>query len=416
MKLIDKTQRIYLSLIIILLLILSVIFLFTISWAIRKNIDQALHSQLDRLVGQYQQAGFIQQESTPHLTITRLPEINQPELAYSDTSLYNSVEHETFPYRQIKKQIVVAGNFYRLTLRRSLMESDDLFYTILITELIFIVLLAAGLFVLNRKVLRRMWDPFYKTLHELSHYQIGGSKLVKWSETNIDEFQQLNMAFSKMITHIEKEYKSLKQFTENASHEIQTPLSIISNRIEMMLQEADFTKDQWKSLSEIYRAAGRLSRLNRALLLLTKIENQQFTENKQVDVSILLDRLIHEYKELIHQKDLVLTKNVKDKISITTNPVLMELLLRNMLSNAVKHNTHDGILKICLSKNQLCVANTGQAPTEEVSHYFERFHKQKPDSSSLGLGLAIIKEICEVNDFEYDYLYKEGLHIMKIKL
>src|SRR5699024_7739686 len=159
-----------------------------------------------------------------------------------------------------------------------------------------------------------------------------------------DEFQRLNNVLEEMIAQVETEYKSLKRFTENASHEIQTPLSVINNKIEVLLQKADFTEKQWKSLQAIYRSAGRLSRLNRASLLLTKIENRQFTKNKQVDVNILLNNLLDDYDELIKQKNITLTKTIEDKTIIIGNPELVELLLRNVLSNALKHNMNGGRL------------------------------------------------------------------------
>lgn len=414
MKLINKTQRIYLGLIVILLLVLSGIFLYAISWSIQENIDEALHSELKLRVEQYRQTDSLQPTSSIHFAVKRLPKISRSGVTYSDTLLYNSVEQENFRYRQIKKQIAVDGVFYQITLRRSLVESDDLFYTILITELIFMVLLIAVLVVLNRKVLQRLWNPFYQTLNQITHYRIGSSQPVNMGETKIDEFQRLNNVLEEMIAQVEKEYKSLKRFTENASHEIQTPLSVINSQIEVLLQQSDFTERQWKSLQDIYRSAGRLSRLNRALLLLTKIENRQFTEHKQVDISIVLNNFLDDYDELIKQKNITLTKTIEDKTIITGNPELVELLLRNVLSNALKHNMNGGRLDVCLLDDKLHAANTGPEPKTDVSHYFERFYKQDASSASLGLGLAIIKEICEASSFDYSYTFENDLHVIEI--
>ncbi len=414
MKLINKTQRIYLILIVILLLVGSGLFMFAISSVLKKNVDQALQSDLQRLIEQSKTRDSIPVISTPQIKITPLANLQNTAINFSDTALFKSVEQEPFTYRQVTTQAKIGGQPYQFVLRRAEVESDDLFEAILIVELIFTVLLVIGLFLINKSVIQRIWSPFYHTLQQVSDYKIDRKKPLKWSETEIYEFQQLNDVLKQMTRQVERDYKSLKQFTENASHEIQTPLSVINSRIEIMLQEGDFSDSQWKSVGEIYRASSRLSRLNRALLLLTKIENRQFTKHKPVDIKILLDELLCNYEELITQKNLTLEINIDDEIIINANPELIELLLRNVLSNAVKHNVNDGVLKVCLSKNRLCAANTGPTPKEDVSRYFERFHKQNGGSTSLGLGLAIIKEICEVNDFECDYLFEDGLHIMKI--
>jgi signal transduction histidine kinase len=414
MKLINKTQRVYLILIAVLILVGIGLLIGATLLVLRNNVDEALQSSLHKFIEQAQNRDSLPALSIAQISITPLAAATDTTTRFSDTTMFNSVEREPFAYRQITTQAKIGGQPYKIVLRRAKVETDDLFEAILIVELIFAALLIAGLFIINKSMLQKIWSPFYHALQQITRYKIGRQRQLTWHKTDIDEFRQMNAVLKNMITHIEKEYKSLKQFTENASHEIQTPLAVINSRIEVLLQKENFNKTQWKSLGEIYRAAGRLSRLNRALLLLTKIENRQFTERKQVEVNALLNDLLCNYEELITRKNLKLSKNPEDKISINANPDLIELLLRNVLSNAIKHNIEDGQLTIHLSANHLRVENTGAAPKEEVSHYFERFYKKNSDSASLGLGLAIIKEICGVNDFECDYSYADGLHIMKI--
>ncbi|MDQ6903280.1 MAG: HAMP domain-containing histidine kinase, partial [Bacteroidota bacterium] len=158
----------------------------------------------------------------------------------------------------------------------------------------------------------------------------------------------------------------------------------------------------------------RLSRLNQSLILLAKIDNLQFKETEQVDISFIIEHFINNYEELVLAKEITLTKNIKPHVILTMNETLAEILIINLFTNAIKHNNRDGKINIELAEKSLLVSNTGSAPKADPSIYFERFKKDSDSGDSLGLGLSIVLKICETYKFDISYQYEEKLHKMEI--
>jgi len=414
MKLINKTQQIYLGLVVVLLLVWSGVFLYAISSAIQNNIDETMQSELQVAVYRAQNEGSLQTLSTNQIEVKKISTIRDTIVSFSDTSLYNSVEQESFPYRQVSTQARINGKAYQVTMRRSMVEYDDLFETILIMEIIFVVFLVGGLFLINRTVLQRLWSPFYETLRQLTGYELEG-KPIEWNDTEIDEFRQLNDVLKDMIGQIEKEYQSLKAFTENASHEIQTPISSMLNRIEVMLQDESLSKDQWQRLQQVGQAARKLSRLNKALLLLTKIENRQYAEAETIDLTDLIKDLAPEYRSLAEAKNISMDLDIESEAKVEMNPELAEMMLRNLLSNAIKHNENDGKVYINVRSGELVISNTGPEPDGDPDQYFQRFQKGEASSTSLGLGLPIVSAIAQTANIDIDYAYEAGMHTINLR-
>jgi len=414
MKLINKTQQIYLGLVVVLLLVWSGVFLYAISSAIQNNIDETMQSELQVAVYRAQNEGSLQTLSTNQIEVKKISTIRDTIVSFSDTSLYNSVEQESFPYRQVSTQARINGKAYQVTMRRSMVEYDDLFETILIMEIIFVVFLVGGLFLINRTVLQRLWSPFYETLRQLTGYELEG-KPIEWNDTEIDEFRQLNDVLKDMIGQIEKEYQSLKAFTENASHEIQTPISSMLNRIEVMLQDESLSKDQWQRLQQVGQAARKLSRLNKALLLLTKIENRQYAEAETIDLTDLIKDLAPEYRSLAEAKNISMDMDIESEAKVEMNPELAEMMLRNLLSNAIKHNENDGKVYINVRSGELVISNTGPEPDGDPDQYFQRFQKGEASSTSLGLGLPIVSAIAQTANIDIDYAYEAGMHTINLR-
>lgn len=413
MKLISKTQRAYLGLVMGLLILWSGVFLYAISSAIRHNIDETLQSELQATVQQAKRENVMQLVSTQFMTVRAIPAIRDTTASFRDTSLFNSVEQETFPYRQVSVQAQIGSQAYQITLRRSLVEYDDLFETILIMEVLFVAFFAGGLFFINRTVLKRLWSPFYNTMRQLAGYKLAG-KPIQWEDTDIDEFSRLNGVLKDMIGQIEKEYQSLKTFTENASHEMQTPISSMLGRMEVMLQDESLSKDLWQQLQQVEQAARKLSRLNKALLLLTKIENRQYPQTEIIDLANLVKSLVPEYRSLAEARNISMDLNIESGAVIEMNPELAEMMLRNLFSNAIKHNVKEGRVDIEVNSNRMAIRNTGPEPAGNLNDYFERFRKQDPSSDSLGLGLPIVLAITKASNHTISYYYKDGAYVIEL--
>src|ERR1051326_4386702 len=206
---------------------------------------------------------------------------------FSDTEMYNRDEGEMLPYRVLRSPFSSAKHSYVITIRRTYLESDDLIESILLTVVILFVCLLAGFFLINILIAKRSWKPFYRTLEILNEYELDKAASFQFPNTRTKEFTQLNNVLNKMTEQVYKDFISQKQFSENASHEMQTPLAVIKNKIELLIQSKNISAADMEIIQSIYNSANKLSQINRALLLLSKIESNQFAEVKELQLSSL---------------------------------------------------------------------------------------------------------------------------------
>jgi signal transduction histidine kinase len=262
--------------------------------------------------------------------------------------------------------------------------------------------------------LGKLWKPFNSTLQQIKQFNLSGKDQVHLEQTNINEFTELNNAVSLMTKRVSQDYDEIKNFTENASHEIQTPLAIIKSKLELLSQSENLNEEQMNSIQSISETTSRLSKLNQSLILLTKIDNKQFRETEQVDISELALHHLNNYEELLHAKNITVTKNIEPNLKLVMNENLAEILIINLITNAIKHNIDNGSIQIKITMNSFSVTNTGLELESDPSELFERFKKDKVNSDSLGLGLSIVKKICERYGFEITYHYSGLLHTTTI--
>jgi len=277
-------------------------------------------------------------------------------------------------------------------------------------------LLLLVLFIINRSLMGKLWQPFNNTLQQLKQFNLTGKNELQLENTGITEFADLNNAVHIMSTRVSQDYEALKSFTENASHEIQTPLAIIQSKLELLMQSDNLKEEQVKHIHSMHSACIRLSKLNQSLILLTKIDNQQFQEKTSIDIGNLIKKQLTNYEELIDVKQITVTASIDDGNTIQMNEVMAEILLSNLITNAIKHNMEKGRIEIVLKKQQLVIRNTGAELKTKPAELFERFKKDNQDSNSLGLGLSIVQKICEQNSFRIDYSFKDPMHIVYLQL
>ena len=345
-----------------------------------------------------------------------VPAENAPiERRVSDVNEYSKSQHENISYRQLEFPVGMNGRPYKAIIRKSRVETEDLISLILISTLIMVVTLLILLFLVNHFFLQKLWRPFNNTLKQIKQFNLSGAHLVKFEETDINEFTDLNKSVSTMITRVNQDYHEVKSFTENASHEIQTPLAIINTKIELLSQSKTLNKEQSSLIQSIFEATSRLSKLNHSLILLTKIDNLQFSETGEVNLGEMLLNYLGNYDELIEAKEIVLSKNIPAKVIVVMNEALAEVLISNLITNAIKHNLKQGTIGVTLDSLKLVITNTGAELTGNPAELFERFKKSKVTSESLGLGLSIAMRICERYGFRISYEYENLMHTITVK-
>ncbi len=190
--------------------------------------------------------------------------------------VFSKQDNEMVSYRILETVEEVGGRNYQIYIQKSLIENEDLIQTIVVLQASMLLFLLTGLFILNRKIASRIWEPFYNTLERLRKYNINENRPLHLSSTPINELADLNQSLEILTDNANKLFRAQKEFTENASHELQTPIAIIQGKLELLMQTNPLNKDQAKLISEVYDAGQRMSRLNKTLLILSKIENNQF--------------------------------------------------------------------------------------------------------------------------------------------
>jgi signal transduction histidine kinase len=335
---------------------------------------------------------------------------------FRSVDFFKERHDEYITIRRLIFSVNISGINYKVSVSKSQQETEDLIKLIVSITLALVLLLLLILFIINRFVLNKLWLPFNNTLAQLSQFKLQSKKPLQLNDTSINEFRELNKAVTIMSNQASKDYESLKSFTENASHEIQTPLAVINSKLELLMQSENFTEQQMKGVETIYDEVRRLSKLNQSLLLLTKIDNQQFGETEPVSLAKIILKQLNNYEELIAAKQITLTQNISENQLVLMNETLAAVLITNLLTNAIKHNINQGSIAVSLQQNQLSVSNTGNQLSSKPEELFERFKKDKHQTESLGLGLSIVKKICEQYNFKISYNYTNALHTVIINL
>nr|WP_262908028.1 HAMP domain-containing sensor histidine kinase [Hymenobacter sp. 15J16-1T3B] len=261
------------------------------------------------------------------------------------------------------------------------------------------------LVLLNRWLSRWLWAPFYRTLASLRQYRLQQPQALELPATPIDEFSELNQALAQLTQRVTADYQALKEFTENAAHETQTPLAIMQAQLEQLMQLPNLPEGAAQPVRELYRAALRLSRLHQALTLLSKIENRQFTEARPVQLDVLVRDKLAQLQEFLEAKQIEPVLQVDAPLSVAMHPALADSLVSNLLQNAVKHNVPGGQLRIRLDAHALEIRNTGLPLDGDPAQLLGRFRKHNAASDSPGLGLSIAQQICGLYGGQLRYTF-----------
>lgn len=232
-------------------------------------------------------------------------------------------------------------------------------------------------------------------------------------ETSTTEFKELNVFLRKMTDKAMEDYAAVKEFSENASHELQTPLAVIRSKIEL-LSETNIDGIQAALIGDMQNAIEKLSHINRSLILLTKLENQEFKVSESIKFCRVVKDVIATYEDWITMREIKLNSDLDKNIPLNIHPALAEMLISNLLSNAIRHNRDGGQIEMVLTRQHLCISNTGIPPQIPTGELFQRFKKSNQSNDSIGLGLAIVKQICEVNGYEVEYNYTDGWHSIEV--
>ena len=415
MKLLARTLKSYLIYSFTLLLVTVPLYYFLVKRVLIHSVDKSLRAQLRAIRSNLN--GSI---STADLQVwSKLDKDIHLEKAgnYFKDSIYTAYTkthaRDEDPYRQIMASLEINGQYYKLTISTSMVENEDLLGTIVLVEALLLIGLMGGMLWINSSVSKKLWAPFYETLSKIRKYEFNKHAAIRLKETNTSEFTDLNRSLENLLNKNYKSYLEQKEFTENASHEMQTPLAIFQSQLEVLMQTSPLTEEQADLINSLEMNNKRMVRLNRSLLLLTKIENEEYQPTESVNITELVKKFLGSYQYYIQEKELTVTETYENDIIFRANKTLIEILISNIISNAVKHNVPGGALIIQTTGAILTIKNTGDPQSLEPERIYQRFYKKGGEMEGIGLGLAIVQRICNIGRFSIRYQYAGNLHEFK---
>lgn len=332
---------------------------------------------------------------------------------YQTVFLYDSIEKEQRAFRQLSSNVNIKGQDYLLTVRMSVVDNDDLVTTIALVQLALSVILAVGLLFLNRSLSKKLWRPFYNTLNQLKAYELDKSGSVSEEKCNIVEFDDLNKTVSNLTRRNREVFLQQKEFIENASHELQTPIAIFQTKLDDLMQSPRLSKRDAETIIELEATAQRMARLNKNLLLFSKIDNDQYVEIEHIELASVLQSHLASLKPLAELENISINANLQP-VSLSANRTLVEILLTNLLHNAIRYSPKDSAIHVTLANRLLSITNAGQPMRMDVEKMMQRFSKESADPNSTGLGLAIVKNICDKYYYGLQYKYERGAHTFSV--
>ncbi|MDB5132483.1 MAG: yedV [Mucilaginibacter sp.] len=426
MRLFAKYNRVNLITTVIIMLFTGIIYYQAISWILNNQKDNDLNveeQEIFNYVKLNQRLPQIFESNDQQITFTPAKP-NSVKREYINTMYFkkwnddngrrrHKRDGEFEAGRGLISSVTVGDKYYKILVVESKVETEDLIRIIFFITISVILFLLLVLLVINRLILNRLWKPFYSIMNELRLFNITDNKEIPKLDTAIDEFKELNRAVLVMTAKAKYDYKDLKTFTENASHELLTPIAVINSKLDTLIQTENFNERQSKILNDLYGAVSRLNRLNQSLLLLVKIENRLLRDQETINFRELLEEMIAQFEEIFQDKNLKVTYTLTNK-EIYATRYLAEILLSNLISNAIRHNYNGGEINISLTNESLVISNTGEDLSLPDEKIFTRFHKSSASEGS-GLGLTISRQICENFNFSLNYQFQSPFHIFTIE-
>ena len=415
MKLLAKNNQTFFRFTLLLLAVGGLLLFTVLNFVIHDELDEALYASELR-VRQNLEKGRSVPDYTHFMEVEVISNAVPSKPVLADVLVFDPVEKEDEPYRELRSVRLINGKIYRIRILSSLVGREDLLGAVGISIIALMGLLLLGLTWLNRRFSRSLWQPFQNTLNELRGFSLAQENDLKLAQTNIDEFDELNKVIENLTEKVRADYRNLKEFTENAAHEIQTPLAIVRSKVELLIESENLSEQEMGSLGVVYQAVNRLSKLNQSLLLLAKIENHQFTDKQKISFPALISEQLTMLEELTNAKRIHIKTDFSEAtLSVFTNPVLSDILVKNLLENAIRHSMTGDTIYIYTDESSFTFANPGEEAVAQPEKLFQRFQHGGKNTDSTGLGLAIVQQICVVNDWEILYSFVDSKHLFSVK-
>ena len=401
MKLTTKTGLSFISSSAIFFLFGSVFMYYAVRVILAEDLSSRLYQMQNDFIENLNEYNDINLLKSKHVLIYKTDRDNIS--SFSDTVLIENDQYVL--YRKIRFYHSFNNSNYKIEILQSQAQTDLLIWRIVILNVALAMSFFLIIFFLNHLSVKRGLRIFYKTVRKLENYNIGKPELIFFENSEIDELNKLTDVFKKMTLKISNDYKEQKEYTENVSHEIQTPLAIISSKADELLQSENLKKTELEQLEIIMNTTTRLAKINQALILLTKIDNRFYTNEESIPLLKLINEKLNFFKDLLSEKKVQVKLDIDSAFTLLMNSYLADTLFLNLIKNAIMHNIVNGEIIIKLDSSTLSIINTGQK-LNIAGDIFKRFIRSE-NKDSLGIGLSIVKKICGYYSIPISYNFNK---------
>ena len=415
--------------VILTLIIPMVVTLGAWGWLSYRTMSQKIHADTDLILKDYSDNIIMR-----YLSDKELPErfngvyntyfiedISAEEATASEAVEFGHAEiflqrQEDFSSSRTRSQIFQSadGAYHKLTVSLPTFEQEVLVEHVFLWTIILFAVLLISLVLLGILLLNYNMRPLYRLLKWIDKYEPGQPCETVPSDTDIVEFRKLASAVEAAVERFETQFEERKIFIGNASHELQTPLAVCSNRIEMLLNRPDLDEEIANELIKIHRSLSGLIRLNKTLLLLSKIENGQYSRTTEVNINDLVDESIQLNQEIYAHRNIDVKVMQEQHFVLSIDEQMAQVLVGNLIKNAFVYSPTDCTIEVSFSCEGLVISNVGDAPLDKEK-VFRRFYQPTGRrEGATGLGLALVYSVCISNGLAISYDYREGRHIFAI--
>ncbi|MBC6369038.1 HAMP domain-containing sensor histidine kinase [Algoriphagus sp. AK58] len=415
MKLLNLLTTLYLLLTLATLLVGGVFIYQKLESEIDFELGMELERQIDAFAGRIAQGIDPEALQSERLEIKVLPsEMEEESLSLRDTIAYHDPMNRAEKQLKASKSVKIDGRHYRISYFNLVVETEDITETVVYTMLIVLLVQLLAVVFFFRSISNRILRPFQHTLGKIQQFSFQKNQPLVLEQTNIREFAQLNQFLERMSAKLLKDYRQIKEFSENISHEIHTPSAVIRGKLEHLMN-LEITEEQAHLIHSAYQNNEKIHRIVKSLALLAKLENEEFEQPEPVNLTQLIKSNLEMLQELIQLRGIELQSAISKPITVPMHPHVAEIMINNILSNAIKHNQANGWIKVELTEKELVVKNSGKTLQSKPNDLLERFQKESQNPDSVGLGLAIVQQICKTYGFDFSYESESQVHVMRIR-
>jgi len=401
---------------VVMLSLATMVFFFIQKYAIRESVDDALEDAAEEIIFNITRSEDLLIENSVYSSVFVIQSATTlVRERYKDTVIFYASENEMEKVRMFETGFSHKGQYYRLQLFFENIESIDILEIVLRWLAVVVGSLLVVLFLFSLSA-NRIWKPFYSLLHQLRNFKLNFIEKVEMPATSILEFNQLNESVQTLLQQNIEVYEEQKQFIENASHELQTPLAVSIGKLELLLEDTTLNKEQAQKIDSVLVSLSRMKRLNTTLLFISKIKNKQYPVIDNVCLNTIVDEILQTYHDLIVHKSITVNRLEDKPCCVQINSDLAFMLVSNLMKNAIIHNVKNGTINISMNERQLEISNSGKQEAIAEEKIFTRYRHSSDNKFSTGLGLSIVKTIVDFYNFRIDYSYKNELHYFKLKI